>query len=63
MCFNPTTHTPLTHCGTCVGAPYTIQASVLTGIQDLESATHMANQLSLFSSNEEVEEITTTNLR
>ena len=40
-----------------------MQASVLTGIRDLESATHMANQLSLFSSNEEVEEITTTNLK
>ena len=40
-----------------------IQTSVLTGIQALESATHMANQLSLFSANEEVDEITTTNLK
>ena len=39
------------------------QTSVLTGIQALESATHMANQLSLFSANEEVDEITTTNLK
>lgn len=39
------------------------QTSVLTGIQVLESATHMANQLSLFSANEEVDEITTTNLK
>jgi len=39
------------------------QPSVLTGIQALESATHMANQLSLFSANEEVDEITTTNLK
>ena len=40
-----------------------MQTSVLTGIQALESATHMANQLSLFSANEEVDEITTTNLK
>ena len=39
------------------------QTGVLTGIQALESATHMANQLSLFSTNEEVDEITTTNLK
>ena len=39
------------------------QTSVLTGIQVLESATHMANQLGLFSANEEVDEITTTNLK
>lgn len=33
------------------------------GIVALEKATHLANQLSLFSSNEQVDEVTTADLK
>ena len=35
----------------------------MRGIKCLEQATHIANQLSLFSGNEEVEDVPTTNLK
>ena len=40
-----------------------MQAYVSEGIATLEKATHLANQLSLFSSNEAVEEVSTTDLK
>ena len=40
-----------------------MQACVSEGIATLEKATHLANQLSLFSSNEAVEEVSTVDLK
>ena len=40
-----------------------MQACVSEGIATLEKATHLVNQLSLFSSNEAVEEVSTTDLK
>jgi hypothetical protein len=42
---------------------YIMQARVSEGIASLEKATHLVNQLSLFSSNEAVEEVSTTDLK
>ncbi len=42
---------------------HTEQSCLSESISALEKATHMANQLGLFSSNEEVEEVATTDLK
>ena len=39
------------------------QACVSKGITALEKATHLANRLNLFSSNEQVEEVSTADLK
>lgn len=41
----------------------TSQKCLSDGVAALESATHLANQLSLFSDNEQVEEVATASLK
>ena len=40
-----------------------LQECVEEGVKCLEQATHLANQLNLFSKNESVEDVTTANLK